>query len=63
MRQPLKISLCESCNYSTNAGSGEDQCPECGSKLIKKCPRCKKEITDNNHNHCSYCGYEYRGRK
>lgn len=53
-----KIYLCPSCNATSAYDEEATNCKQCGTLLIKKCPKCQKDIKPDAA-HCQYCGSEY----
>jgi len=55
--------LCPNCDYFCNVLEGKNYCPECGVKLMDKCPNCDREISFPYAKYCEFCGYPYRENK
>ena len=52
--------LCYNCEYFCNSLEKKDYCPNCGTKLIDKCPHCGKPIDYPYAKYCPFCGERYR---
>ncbi len=62
MEKHNKFKICPKCNYFCNVKEAGSFCPQCGEKLIKKCPQCEKDITNPYDNYCKHCGILYPGK-
>jgi DNA-binding XRE family transcriptional regulator len=51
--------------FGKNNKKGEENsyCPECGTELITECPKCSREVEQDNQNFCQGCGHEYKYSK
>ncbi|MEA3499553.1 MAG: zinc ribbon domain-containing protein [Candidatus Marinimicrobia bacterium] len=57
-----KYKICPQCDFFSNIGEAGSFCPKCGEKLIDKCEKCGKEITNPYDSYCKHCGNLYPGR-
>lgn len=56
----VNFRICSKCNTTFSKPQNDgDYCELCGTKLIKKCPKCNKLIESKDAKYCRHCGAQY----
>lgn len=57
MREKVRYSICLRCKIFVSQLEYE-YCGECGTRLIKRCPRCDKDFAAKDIKYCTNCGFD-----